>query len=509
MNAAGSKLLFEETLRFDPASNVVERNRRLTGAASWSLREAFGHDDLHRLISVSYTPPIAEEVRGLLYRYDRTGTLLSAQLEQEAGGGEPARVELSLPMPRDTTGRVTALGDITLAWNPQGRLKTATSPTIRTANVYDYGGSRAWRSETKNGVDDTEAASTSLFPLSDYEEKDGRGEKVIRFAGTPVARIDAVATDNDESARPSITYFHPDHLGSPVLALDEGRAIVGYQLLYPFGAVARAGGVGMSRGFTGARREAAFGLTAFEARYLHESTGQFLSPDPALFHVSEVPLSAQALNPYIYSLNRPLTHIDLDGRAWSAVVTAGFAAWDTYQFAVGNMSGKQYAAAMALNGASLVADVATLGQGGGLAVRAANLAARGVKGVRGPVGRPFAAAIGKSQKLFSGIMKSKKGEKLKYAKRLKRTDKQDAFHTFSKALDKDIISKGKVLVDKANFKMSGLPGKLLSRGRWKEGIFEIGVETRRTWYGIKRKVVTHRLFKPFMKSKDEFVKQLR
>ena len=324
LDAAGGALLFEETLSFDLASNIVARNRRMAGSAPWSLREAFGHDDLHRLTSVSYTPPIVGGVRGLSYRYGRIGTLLSAQVEQEAGGGEPARVELSLPMPRDTTGRVTALGDITLAWNPQGRLKTATSPTTRIANVYDYGGSRIWRHETRNAADDADAVTTSLFPLSDYEEKDGRGEKVIRFAGAPVARVNAVSeVDGVSAARPSIAYFHPDHLGSPLLALDEGREIVGEQLLYPFGAVARTEGVGMSRGFTGARRESKLGLAAFDARYLHEATGRFLSPDPALLNVAEPPLSPQFLYPYAYSMNRPLSYIDPDGRSPVPVSAAG------------------------------------------------------------------------------------------------------------------------------------------------------------------------------------------
>ena len=312
LNAARGSLLFEETLRFDPASNIVERNRRMTRGGAWSLREAFGHDDLYRLISVSYTPPIVGGGRGLSYRYDRTGTLLSAQVVQELDE-RLARNELLLPMPRDTTGRVEQLGDFALAWNPQGRLKTATTPAVRVTNVYDYAGSRIWRHETKIATDNPNA-TTSVFPLSDYEERDGRGEKVIRFAGAPVARVVAVAAANDVSARPLITYFHPDHLGSPLLALNEGREIVGEQLFYPFGAVARRGGVGMSRGFTGARREAALGLAAFDARYLHEATGRFLSPDPALLSIAEPPMLPQLLNPYAYSMNRPLSYIDPDGR---------------------------------------------------------------------------------------------------------------------------------------------------------------------------------------------------
>ncbi|MGH8018472.1 MAG: hypothetical protein ACREIA_09310, partial [Opitutaceae bacterium] len=64
-----------------------------------------------------------------------------------------------------------------------------------------------------------------------------------------------------------------------------------------------------------------------------------------------------------------------------ALITVGFAAYDTYNYASGKTTGAEYAAAMALNGAALVADVATLGNGGGLAVRAANVGVRVARAV--------------------------------------------------------------------------------------------------------------------------------
>ena len=314
LDVTGRGLLFEETLGFDPSSNVTERNRRVTGGGSWSLREAFGHDDLYRLTSVTYAPPLSGEVRGLSYRYSPTGTLMSAQVEREDDSSAPVRVELLLPMPRDSTGRVTELGDISFAWSPQGRLEIATTARARVANAYDYSGLRMWRQETKRTDDNADAARIRVFPFPNFEERDGRGAKTIRFAGAPVARVDMVSAGDNESMRPSMTYFHPDHLGSPLLALDEQRKIIGEQLLHPFGAVAQTDRGSISWGLTGARREAKLGLTAFDARYLHEATGRFLSPDPALLHISKPPASPQALNLYAYSLNRPYTFIDRDGR---------------------------------------------------------------------------------------------------------------------------------------------------------------------------------------------------
>lgn len=86
-------------------------------------------------------------------------------------------------------------------------------------------------------------------------------------------------------------------------------------------------------------------------------------------------------NLYAYVRQNPWSKFDPDGQFWSALITVGFAAYDTYQYATGQTSGAEYAKAMALNGAALLADVATSGQGGGLAVRAANATIKVAKAV--------------------------------------------------------------------------------------------------------------------------------
>ncbi|MGY4281197.1 hypothetical protein ACVWXO_000417 [Bradyrhizobium sp. LM2.7] len=82
------------------------------------------------------------------------------------------------------------------------------------------------------------------------------------------------------------------------------------------------------------------------------------------------------VNRYAYAHDNPVSKFDPDGRFVSAVITLGFTAYDTYQFATGSISGTDYAGRMALNTASLIADAATGGLGGGMAVRTAALAAR-------------------------------------------------------------------------------------------------------------------------------------
>jgi RHS repeat-associated protein len=120
--------------------------------------------------------------------------------------------------------------------------------------------------------------------------------------------------------------------------------------------------------YTGRRLDAETGLYYYRARYYDTQLGRFLSRDPNGY--------GDSLNLYEYVGGRPLNLTDPRGEFWSVLVTAAFAAVDTYQYATGNMSRAEYAASMALNAASLAADVMTGGMGGGLAVRGAAVAAR-------------------------------------------------------------------------------------------------------------------------------------
>jgi RHS repeat-associated protein len=106
-------------------------------------------------------------------------------------------------------------------------------------------------------------------------------------------------------------------------------------------------------------------------RYRDMETGTFISRDPLGL--------VDGPNVYAYVQQNPWSKFDADGLFWSAVITAGFAVYDTYQYATGQMNGAEYAGAMALNGAALLADVSTAGMGGGLLVRAGSAAVKVAK----------------------------------------------------------------------------------------------------------------------------------
>ena len=101
----------------------------------------------------------------------------------------------------------------------------------------------------------------------------------------------------------------------------------------------------------------------------------------------------------VYVNQNPWTKYDPEGLFWSAAINIGFAAWDTYQVVAGNISKTEYAGRMALTGAALVADAATGGMGGGVALRAASVAARA--GKAGQMAVKAAIAIDKADTAVS------------------------------------------------------------------------------------------------------------
>lgn len=171
--------------------------------------------------------------------------------------------------------------------------------------------------------------------------------------------------------------------------VDAKGSVFGSRVLFPFGGTADQRGQAPLRGIIGVHREIELDLAVFDARYLHEATGRFLSPDPILLHVSEPPATPQALNAFSYAMNRPLTHIDPDGRiavlavAGVAVAVAGAfgtgysigsMANATYDRAVGNISWSQYGKTMALNGAGFIPAVKFAQVGRGAYLTATRLA---------------------------------------------------------------------------------------------------------------------------------------
>ncbi len=125
----------------------------------------------------------------------------------------------------------------------------------------------------------------------------------------------------------SVTYYHPDHLGSSIVTsstFSSPPPPPQYVLYRPYGGVV-APTVGGSTaapqfGFTGQRFEASVGIYDYGARWHDPALGRFLQPDSTV----PSPTDTQSLNRYSYVRNNPVERIDPTGNsdlssAWNNV----------------------------------------------------------------------------------------------------------------------------------------------------------------------------------------------
>lgn len=133
-----------------------------------------------------------------------------------------------------------------------------------------------------------------------------------------------------------VTYYHNDHLGSPIAATDSSGTVVWEQVYDPWGETLIT--VSDDRAFTGSWRDPATGLSDFKARWHSTSIGRLMSPDPVGFYSSNV----QSFNRYAYGNNSPYRYTDPSGQIpVDTVWDAGNVVWDLGKIGVGKIVGNQ------------------------------------------------------------------------------------------------------------------------------------------------------------------------
>ena len=127
-------------------------------------------------------------------------------------------------------------------------------------------------------------------------------------------RITTIEVNNPVTATTVTSYYHTDHLGSPVAATNELGALIFSERYAPFGesgieTSTESKTVG-SIGYTGHLDDADLGLTYMEARYYDPLIGRFYANDPVGFIES----NPSSFNRFAYGNNSPYQFIDPDGR---------------------------------------------------------------------------------------------------------------------------------------------------------------------------------------------------
>jgi len=129
-------------------------------------------------------------------------------------------------------------------------------------------------------------------------------------------------------ASEQVLFYHTDPVGTP-LAMTDGSGNVVWQADYkPFGEENSITGSAVNnKRFVGKEKDSETGLDYFNARYMNDKIGRFISVDPVGVVDSKTNkinekmlLNPQRLNSYAYASNNPYKLVDPDGRDFIYIV---------------------------------------------------------------------------------------------------------------------------------------------------------------------------------------------
>ncbi|PTY01630.1 hypothetical protein DB346_12900 [Verrucomicrobia bacterium LW23] len=412
-----------ETAGFDSLNRAIYQHSRSASGRALCLIN-YAHDVLGNVIRVEEFYPAHLPNRTVTNSYDLSNRLTTEAITYDGSNlvtPPPANVTTAYTFDKanNRTSKVVTGGETPGAteytYNAYNQLLNYSDGTRTVTLTYDAAGNRATRTVT--GGDDSgstlysydfenrlvrlETTPTSGAPkiytytydyrtrriVRDESQAGGQATKVVFSGGTSAFEVESgvVTVENIRgsdygggvggvlySLRNGIPSFaHANKRGDIIARTDSAGGLTYLGQYEAYGTRPHEYGASADRQRGNSKDEDPTGLLNEGFRYRDLETGSFITADPAGF--------VNGPNVYTYVVCNPWSKFDPEGLFWSAALTVGMALYDTYQYRTGQMSADDYTQSMALNTAALVADVATGGMGGGLAVRATNLAIKAAK----------------------------------------------------------------------------------------------------------------------------------
>lgn len=173
------------------------------------------------------------------------------------------------------------------------------------------------------------------------------------------------------NAAQTVTYFHNDISGSPLMASDAGGNVVWKENYYPYGERLKnqegqsVASINNKLWFTGKPYDEYTGLSYLGARYYNPVLGRFMGIDPADVDIGNI----HSFNRYAYANNNPYRYVDPDGHS---PLDIGFLVYDIGKAAVAIYTGQGVGMALADVAMSAIGVVSPI-PGTGQALKAAKI----------------------------------------------------------------------------------------------------------------------------------------
>jgi RHS repeat-associated protein len=117
------------------------------------------------------------------------------------------------------------------------------------------------------------------------------------------------------AAGEAITFYHHDHLGTPIMATNEAGEVLWIREYSAYGDP-KTQGDAVAVGYAGHEYYPESNLTNIGARWYNSELGRFMSPDPVGFNAG----NTLSFNRYLYGNNNPYTFYDPDGEYFDLAI---------------------------------------------------------------------------------------------------------------------------------------------------------------------------------------------
>ncbi|GAB3280291.1 RHS repeat-associated core domain-containing protein [Parahaliea aestuarii] len=324
LQSATTDLHQETYVDYDDFGNLVIKNtglRTTLGGAWTSEQETYQYDALHRLMQNT-----VGAVSSISYGYDGVGNFTlkddyASSYSYPAGNNRLQSVQLVAgglkTFGYDASGNLTTENGVNTidynAFNKPTEIRRPNVLGVTQSTAIDYGADlMRYRKVTKDGTE-------TLYIDKLYERITDGATVKARYYIEDIAAL-TVTTDGGNTSS-AIAYTHKDRLGSTVALVDHDGNPLEMHSYDPFGKPRQGSGAPksvitlaseyMTRGFTDHEHMDEVQMIHMNGRGYDYNLGRFLSVDPFIV----APGNSQALNPYSYVLNNPLSGVDPTGYA--------------------------------------------------------------------------------------------------------------------------------------------------------------------------------------------------